>query len=173
MDTRLRFGPFDWCPVRRQLLADGDRQVELGARAFDLLGVLLNNRDRVMRKNDLLAKVWPDTVVAENNLTVQVSTLRKVLGDTAITTVPGRGCQWTLPVELPADAGLQRRPKPSIAVLPFANLSGEAGQDDFADGLTEDIVASLSHSPWIFVVASNSSMQFRDTRAPSTDVCRA
>ena len=88
MDKRVRFGAFDWCPFRRQLLADGERVVELGARAFDLLGVLIHNRDRVMSKGDLLASVWPDTVVAENNLTVQVSTLRKVLGEAAIATVP-------------------------------------------------------------------------------------
>ncbi len=173
MDKRVRFGAFDWCPLRRQLLADGEREVELGARAFDLLGVLIDNRDRVMTKGDLLAMVWPDTVVAENNLTVQVSTLRKVLGEAAIATVPGRGYKWAVPVEVPAESALQRRAKPSIAVLPLANLSGEAGEDYFADGLTEDIVASLSRSPWIFVVASSSSMQFRDPRAASAEVCRA
>ena len=187
MDTQLRFGPFEWCPVRRQLIADG-APVSLGARAFDLLGVLLDNRDRVMSKGDLIDRVWPDTVVEENNLSVQVSMLRKVLGDAAIATIPGRGYKWALPVEAPVtapthasahapihalSAATPRRAKPSIAVLPFANLSGAAEQDYFADGLAEDIVASLSRSPWIFVVASSSSLQFRDAQVAPAIVCRA
>ena len=185
MDTQLRFGPFEWCSVRRQLIADGARPVSLGARAFDLLGVLLDNRDRVMSKGDLIDRVWPDTVVEENNLSVQVSMLRKVLGDAAIATIPGRGYKWALPVEAPVHgsttatdsatttATAPRRAKPSIAVLPFANLSGAPEQDYFADGLAEDIVASLSRSPWLFVVASSSSLQFRDTRVAPAVVCRA
>jgi TolB-like protein len=173
MDTQLRFGPFEWCPVRRQLIADGERPVSLGARAFDLLGVLLDNRDRVMSKGDLIDRVWPDTVVEENNLSVQVSVLRKVLGDTAIATVPGRGYKWALPVEAPAAAAPVRRTKPSIAVLPFANLSGSADKDYFADGLAEDIVASLSRSPWLFVVASSSSLQFRDSQIAPAAACQA
>lgn len=175
MDTTLHFGPFAWCPTRRQLIADGERPVNLGARAFDLLGVLLDNRDRVMSKGDLIDRVWPDTVVEDNNLSVQVSMLRKVLGDSAIATIPGRGYKWALPVDAPAPAGATtpRRAKPSIAVLPFSNLSGSPGQDYFADGLAEDIVASLSRSPWIFVVASPSSLQFRDHQRAPAAVCRA
>ncbi len=172
--TTLHFGPFAWCPLRRQLIADGARPVNLGARAFDLLGVLLDNRDRVMSKGDLIDRVWPDTVVEDNNLSVQVSMLRKVLGDSAIATIPGRGYKWTLPVEAPPPPGasVPRRAKPSIAVLPLANLSGAPGQDYFADGLAEDIVASLSRSPWIFVVASPSSLQFRDQQLAPAAVCR-
>lgn len=177
MDTTLHFGPFAWCPVRRQLITDGERPVSLGARAFDLLGVLLDNRDRVMSKGDLIDQVWPDTVVEDNNLSVQVSVLRKVLGDNAIATIPGRGYKWALPVEAPtradAAAAALRRTKPSIAVLPFTNLSATPGQDYFADGLAEDIVASLSRSPWLFVVASSSSLQFRDAQVAPAAVCRA
>ena len=149
MNAQLRFGPFEWCPVRRQLIADGARPVSLGARAFDLLGVLLDNRDRVMSKGDLIDRVWPDTVVEDNNLSVQVSMLRKVLGDAAIATIPGRGYKWAQPVEAlaPAGAPTPRRAKPSIAVLPLANLSGAPEQAYFADGLAEDIAASLSRSP--------------------------
>ncbi len=213
MATQVRFGPFEWCPVRRQLIADGAHAVSLGARAFDLLGVLLDNRDRVMSKGDLIDRVWTDTVVEENNLSVQVSMLRKVLGDAAIATIPGRGYKWALPVDAPVTAPVAapaiapaiapdnlspaastaasihsptqapipalssvappRRAKPSIAVLPFANLSGAAEQDYFADGLAEDIVASLSRSPWLFVVASSSSLQFRDAQVAPAVVCRA
>ena len=172
MDTQLRFGPFELCPVRRQLLVDDDRPVSLGARAFDLLSVLIANRDRVMSKCDLMDRVWPDTVVEENNLSVQVSMLRKVLGDAAIATISGRGYKWALPVVTQPDASASGRAKPSIAVLPFANLSGLAENSDFVDGLAEDIVAGLSHSRWLCVVASSSSQQFRDPRAATDEVCR-
>jgi DNA-binding winged helix-turn-helix (wHTH) protein len=91
MNTKVRFRPFEWCPVRRQLIANGAHAVSLGARAFDLLGVLLDNRDRVMSKGDLLDRVWPDTVVEENKLSVQVAMLRKVLGDAAMAMISGRG----------------------------------------------------------------------------------
>jgi TolB-like protein/Flp pilus assembly protein TadD len=112
-------------------------------------------------------------VVEENNLSVQISTLRKVLGDDVVSTVPGRGYRWAVAIEeAGVTAAVNGRSKPSIAVLPFANASGMPAQDYFADGLAEDIVASLSRSPWIFVVASSSSFQFRDVRESVQDVCK-
>ena len=93
-----RFGRFELQPAERRLLADG-QPVALGARAFDLLVVLVERAGRLAAKNDLLTLVWPGLVVEENNLQVQISTLRKVLGQGALTTIPGRGYRFALPVE--------------------------------------------------------------------------
>ena len=93
-----RFGRFELQPAERRLLADG-QPVALGARAFDLLVVLVARAGRLVAKNDLLTLVWPGLVVEENNLQVQISTLRKVLGQSAFATIPGRGYRFELPVE--------------------------------------------------------------------------
>ena len=96
-----RFGRFELQPAERRLLADG-QPVALGARAFDLLVVLVERAGQLVAKNDLLTLVWPGLVVEENNLQVQISTLRKVLGQSALTTIPGRGYRFALPVEQPS-----------------------------------------------------------------------
>ena len=93
----IRFGRFSLQPARRVLVADG-QPVKLGARAFDLLLQLVQQADRVVAKGELLDRVWPDVVVAENNLEVHIWALRKALGAQAITTVPGRGYRFTEPL---------------------------------------------------------------------------
>lgn len=95
-----RFGQFELRADECLLLANG-APVALGARAFALLVVLVERAGRLVTKNDLLALVWPGLVVEENNLQVQVSALRKLLGPTALTTIPGRGYRFDLPVERP------------------------------------------------------------------------
>ena len=85
-------------PAQRQVLVDGE-PARLGSRAFKLLMTLLERRDRVVGKRELLDLVWPKLVVEENNLQVHVAALRKVLGPQAIATIPGRGYQFSLPVE--------------------------------------------------------------------------
>src|ERR1700687_3855716 len=92
-----RFGPFELQPDKRQLLKDGAR-VSLRPRAFDLLVALVDRAGHLLTKDELLDQVWPKMVVEEAALHVQVSALRKVLGSDAITTVSGRGYQFTLPV---------------------------------------------------------------------------
>jgi non-specific serine/threonine protein kinase len=88
-----RFGQFELRPVTRELLADG-QPVALGARAFDVLHALIERRERLVTKEELLDLVWPGVVVEENNLQVQVSVLRKILGPSAIATIPGRGYRF-------------------------------------------------------------------------------
>jgi non-specific serine/threonine protein kinase len=97
-----RFGDVEVRPAERQLLVEG-RPAPVGARAFDVLIALIDHRDRVVSKNELLDMVWPGLVVEENNLQVQVSSLRKLLGPQSVATVPGRGYRFTLKVE-PTDA---------------------------------------------------------------------
>ena len=85
---------FEVRATERLLLIDG-APAKLGARAFDVLQALYERRERVVTKNELFEIVWPGVVVEENNLQVQISTLRKLLGPNAIATVPGRGYQFT------------------------------------------------------------------------------
>lgn len=99
----LRFGNAEIRFAERQLLVDG-RPAVIGARAFDVLHQLIAHRERVVGKGELLRSVWPGLVVEENNLQVQVSTLRKLLGADAITTVPGQGYQFTAPLDGQRDA---------------------------------------------------------------------
>ena len=95
MIANYRFGRFELQPATRQLLADG-QPVVLGARTFDVLHALIEHRERLVAKDELLDVAWPGGVVEEINLQVQVSSLRKILGRDAIVTVPGRGYQFAL-----------------------------------------------------------------------------
>ena len=98
MSTSFRFAPFELRTEERGLFLDGD-QCKIGSRAFDLLLALIEGRDRVVTKNELLDIVWKGLVVEENNLSVQIATLRKFLGAHAITTVTGRGYRFTAACE--------------------------------------------------------------------------
>src|SRR5215471_4169700 len=93
-----RFGRFELRPGEGVLLAEG-APVAIGARAFDLLVAFAEKPGALITKDELLATVWPGLVVEENNLQVQVSTLRKVLGPSALSTIPGRGYRFNLAVE--------------------------------------------------------------------------
>ena len=93
-DARRRFGRFEIQRAERQLVVAGKPAI-LGSRAFDLLLALCDRADRVVPKNELIDLVWPGLVVEDNNLQVQISSLRKLLGREAIATIPGRGYQFT------------------------------------------------------------------------------
>ena len=112
--VEYRFDRFRLVPGERCLL-EGDRSLRLGARAFDTLLVLVEERERLVSKAELLERVWPHLVVEENNLQVQISTLRKLLGQEAIATVPALGYRFTLDVVCSAKA-------PSLRGLPQHNL---------------------------------------------------
>ena len=90
----LRFGHFELQARHRRLLRDGE-PLPVGARAFDVLLALAGRRDRIVTKAELMDLVWPGLVVEENNLQVQISSLRKLLGPDAIATIPGRGYRFT------------------------------------------------------------------------------
>lgn len=119
--SSYRFDRFELLPAQRQLLADGG-PVKLGSRAFDLLLVLVQCRDRVVLKSELLDLVWPDAAVEEANLAVHVLALRQALGRDAIATVPGRGYRFVRPAQGPEPEPAQRAPALSArpAVQPGA-----------------------------------------------------
>jgi len=124
------FGRFAVLAAERRLLVDG-QPVALGSRAFDLLAALVARRDRVVPKDELIEVVWPGLVVEDNNLQVQVSALRKVLGTQAIATVPGRGYQFTVAAAT-ADAAASGAAPPAEAsrgpALPHAAPSGASAR---------------------------------------------
>jgi TolB-like protein/Tfp pilus assembly protein PilF len=170
----FRVGEFEIQAQGRRVLSAGE-PLPLGARAFDLLLALIEHRDRVVGKDELLSLAWPGLVVEENNLSVQVSALRKLLGADAIATVAGRGYRFTLPLQdVPAvaatrrpDEGLARvglapeAERASIAVLPFEARSEDAAIGFLADGLVEDVIAQLARVPGFLVISRGSSFEFR------------
>jgi TolB-like protein len=126
----------------------------------------------VVSKGHLFEVVWPGRVVEENTLQVHISALRKVLPMGAVMTVHGRGYKYAGPKPLAAAGEFQQKRRPSIAVLPFDNLSGDPEQDYFSDGITEDIIAELSRFKDFLIIARNSSFQFRGKANDLTEVAR-
>jgi DNA-binding winged helix-turn-helix (wHTH) protein len=135
-----RFGSFELLPDQRRLLVDG-RAVALGPRAFDLLLSLTERAGQLVSKNELLDLVWPGVVVEENNLQVQISTLRKLLGPQAIATIPGRGYRWTL---APSDASAQSarsEPPPPASSAASATPAPVPAELPALYGRSEDVAA--------------------------------
>lgn len=173
-DTCIRFGRFDLMAAARQLLVDGT-PVAIGGRAFDLLLTLVENRGRVVSKAELMDHVWPGLAVIDNNLSAQIAALRRTLGRNAILTVSGRGYRFVLDVAPATALPGARVPQlegPSIAVLPFLNLSGDPSQDYFADGMADDIITALSKFKQFLVISRNSSFAYRDRAADVLHVGR-
>jgi TolB-like protein len=147
--------------------------VALGSRGLDILGVLIARAGEVVSKDEIIAAVWPGTVVEDSNLTVQISALRRVLdqgrfGGSDIQTIPGRGYRFVAPVTPALDAATNAISKPfyvprlSIVVLPFTNLSNDPNQQYLADGITEDLTTDLSQMPNMFVISRNTAFTYRD-----------
>ena len=168
MQDRYHFDRFEVWPAERLLLMDG-LELAVGARAFDLLLCLLAHRDRVISKAEIIEIVWPDLVVEENNLSVQISALRKLLGPKAIATISGRGYRFSLDVnQVKAPPKVEIPPpkdvsftKPKIAVLPFNVLSDDSQIKFLADGLVEDVIALLARVPGFLLISRASSFAFR------------
>jgi DNA-binding winged helix-turn-helix (wHTH) protein len=135
----------------RPELRRGAELVALEPQVFDLLVYLVQNRDRVVSKEDLLTAVWGGRIVSESTFTSRVSAARRAVGDGGeaqrwIRTVPRKGIRFVGVVEESRNAAVPLRPpptlpeKPSIAVLPFANIGGDPEQAYFADGMIEKII---------------------------------
>ncbi|MGA8499116.1 MAG: winged helix-turn-helix domain-containing protein [Xanthobacteraceae bacterium] len=151
--------------------------VALGSRALDLAWLLIERRGELISKDEIMEAVWPGRAVEDNNLTVQISTLRRVLDQargegSCIQTVAGRGYRFVAPVTRvaaevlsatvlsPANEPRALPDRPSLAVLPFQNMSGDPEQQYFADGMVEEIITALSRIRWLFVIARNSSLTY-------------
>ena len=141
---------------------------------MDILA-LWHQPGEVVSKDQLLTRVWPGLTVEENNLQVQISALRKALdnensGQSHLITVPGRGYRLVGLSDALSSPALPD--KPSIAVLPFQNLSNDPKQDYFADGIVEDIITALCHIRWLFVIARNSSFAYKGRPVDVKQVAR-
>ncbi|MGC2202960.1 MAG: winged helix-turn-helix domain-containing tetratricopeptide repeat protein [Stellaceae bacterium] len=152
--------------------------VAVGLRAIRLLGLLTAHQGEVVSKDAIFRTVWPGRVVEEANLNVQISKLRRILDqnrgqDSCIQTIPGRGYCFVAPVtRLGADAqpapptiadlGARPQQRLSIVVLPFDNLSRDAGQQYLADGITEDLTINLSRFIDMLVISRNTAFTYRD-----------
>src|SRR5262245_27443340 len=186
--------------IARNSLRASDREIALRRKTFELLRYLVENPDRLVTKEELLKAIWPNVVVTDESLTQCVSEVRHAIGDSKqaiIATVPRRGYRFAAPVlhvatsaaaaaqsALPAaeppppasDSGPRpqslRLDRPSVAVLPFANLSGDVQQDYFSDGITEDIITELSRFSDLMVIARNSTFQYKGKAVDIRQIAR-
>jgi TolB-like protein/cytochrome c-type biogenesis protein CcmH/NrfG len=160
--------------------------VAVEPQVFDLLIYLVENRDRVVTKDDLIAKIWDGRIVSESTLTSRLNAARKAVGDSGrdqgmIRTIARKGFRFVgevreeragaepressvQPPERAAESAKPQLPaldRAAIAVLPFTNMSGEAEQEYFSDGISEDIITALSKLRWFYVIARNSSFVYK------------
>jgi TolB-like protein len=173
LDTELR-------ELRR-----GVKPVAVEPQVFDLLVHLVENRDRVVSKDDLIATVWGGRIVSDSTLTSRINAARRAVGDSGveqklIRTIARKGLRFvgavqakpddtapsaaTRPADEPREPARPALPlpdRPAIAVLPFTNMTGDPGQEYFSDGISEDIITALSKLRWFFVIARNSSFIYK------------
>lgn len=161
-------------------LKRGTELIALEPQVFDLLAFLIDNHDRVVSKDDIISAVWQGRAISDSTLTSRLNAARRAIGDsgerqTLIRTVSRKGFRFVGELrEQPESPARQRgtesgsRPtgmplpdRPSIAVLPFTNMSGDPEQDYFSDGISEDIITALSKLRWFFVIARNSSFIYK------------
>jgi TolB-like protein/predicted ATPase len=167
---------------RRELRRGGER-IALEPQVFDLLVYLVRNRERVVSKDDLLEAIWGGRIVSESTVTSRINAARKAVGDSGeaqrlIRTVPRKGIRFVgavqerqkltamvdAPPEIltePSRPAVEALYKPSIAVLPFANLGGDAEQKYFAEGVVNEIITALSRIHWLSVMVRNSSFTYK------------
>jgi TolB-like protein/DNA-binding winged helix-turn-helix (wHTH) protein len=175
--------------VARGSLRAADREIELRSKSFEVLRYLVENADRLVTKEELVKAIWPNVTATDESLAHCVSEVRNAIGDgqhNIIKTVPRRGYRFAAPVsrshsdaasalssspatiphlEACSGADLHRElplpDRPSIAVLPFQNMSGDVEQEYFADGVVEEIITALSRFSSLFVIARNSSFRYK------------
>ena len=157
---------------RRELFGEAG-PVAIGGRALDLLSALAARGGALVSKDELLEDVWPGAIVEDNALQAQISAVRKALGGEAarLVTVHGRGYRLTVEdtpesvVRAPADAG-------SVAVLPFANLTGAPDKCYLADGMAEELIGTLARVPGLKVPSRTSSFAYRGRDLDARTIAR-
>jgi TolB-like protein len=168
------FDRFSLDSDRRELRRDG-APISVEPKVFDLMVYLVDCRDRVVSKDDLINTVWHGRIVSESALATCINAARTAFGDSGeeqrlIKTFPRKGLRFvatvlqgpvdhSTPALLPARLALPDRP--SIAVLPFQNMSSEPEQEYFADGIVTDIITGLARIKWLFVISRNSSFVYK------------
>jgi TolB-like protein len=169
----------------RRELRRGSERVPVEPQVFDLLVHLVENRDRVVSKDDLIASVWAGRIVSDSTLTTRINAVRRAVGDSGseqklIRTIARKGLRFVAGVQTLQESdgtrasgrsdeearerarlALPLPDRPAIAVLPFTNMTGDPGQEYFSDGISEDIITALSKLRWFFVIARNSSFIYK------------
>jgi adenylate cyclase len=188
---RYLFEEYAFDADRRELHRGAD-VVSVAPQVFDLIDYLIRNRERVVSKDDLIKAIWNGRSVSDAALTTRLNAARTAIGDSGeeqrfIKTLPRKGFRFVGAVreaKEPVGAAvadnqveLHKRDlalpdKPSIAVLPFENMSGDPGQEYFADGMVEEIITALSRFKWLFVIARNSCFTFKGKAADVKEVGR-
>ena len=184
---RYLFEEYAFDTARRELCRGPD-VIAVTPQVFDLLAYLIRHRERVVTKDDLVGAIWNGRIVSDAALTTRLNAARCAIGDSGaeqrlIKTLPRKGFRFVGQVREarevaspnPGDAP-ESAPavpdKPSIAVLPFANMSGDPEQEYFADGMVEEITTALSRFKWLFVIARNSSFTFKGKAVDIREVGR-
>jgi len=153
-------------------------------QVFDLLVYLIDNRDRVVTRDELFETIWRGRIVSEATLSSRIKAARQAVGDTGkdqkvIQTLPRRGFRFVAEVEGAAEPSTSggidrieptRSSQPSIAVLPFQNLSPDPDAEFFADGMTEDVINAISKFRWLFVIARGTMFTYKGKPTPTADV---
>jgi TolB-like protein len=175
MATILEFGPFR-LDADAGILFHGAEPTPLGQRAVVLLALLVRRAGAPVSKRDLIEAAWAAQAIEDSNLTVQIAAVRRTLQDLTgaagwIETLSRRGYRYVGPAAATPSADrmaaasetptLTLPERPSVAVLPFTNLSIDAEQDYFADGMVDDIITGLSRINWLFVIARNSTFIYK------------
>jgi len=169
----------------RELTRSGEG-IAVEPQVFDLLIYLVENRERVVSKDDLIESIWDGRIVSESTLTSRINAARKAVGDSGkdqavIRTIARKGFRFVGDVQVHQDGAepaagstpsldpasesprhhLPALDRPAIAVLPFVNIGGDSEQDYFSEGISEDIITALSKLRWFYVIARNSSFIYR------------
>jgi adenylate cyclase len=168
----------------RRELRRGGHLVRLEPQTFDLLEYLIRNREHVVNKDDLIVAIWHGRIISESTYSSRINAVRSAIGDNGkdqrlVRTLARKGVRFVGRVTVdqgpvsdgpPTAVGLPD--KPSIAILPFANFGSEVGQNDFSDGITEDIITEVSRFSDLFVIAHKSSSRYRSNSVDAVEIGR-
>ena len=168
MDTVYRFGGLSLDLARGALLTVGGEVIPLRPKSFALLALFVANAGKLLSRDAINQAIWSDVIVTDDGITQCVRDIRRALGDSTqqmLRTVPRRGFIFSAEVVAESKATnadtAASRDKPSVAVLPFANMSGQPEQEYFSDGVADDIITNLSGSSSLLVTARTSSFAYR------------
>ena len=172
------FLDFEVDQSRGELRCDGI-PVQIEPQVLDLIACFAENPGKVLSRDDLIEIVWGGRIVSDSTISSRINAARFALGDDGvrqgvIRTIQRRGFRFEPELREAVNAGAASSPtdKPSVAVLPFRNMSGDPEQTYFSDGITDDIITELARYRELFVIARHSSFAYRDTAVTPTQIAQ-